>query len=156
MSKDRVIFVMVGIPGSGKTTIRENRFEDINNVAIVSSDDYIEFWAKSVGSSYNEVFSTAVKYASEHIDRTFKYALGLGNNIIWDQTNLTVKKRASILNKTPLYYRRVAIFVNTDLEVALSRNSNRDRKILEEVIRKMHSQLEPPSYHEGFDQIIVY
>ena len=156
MPKDKVIFLMIGIPGSGKTTIRETQLEYLGDYVVISSDDYIEFFAAAAGSTYSEVFSTAIKHADSHINHQLEYALKHGKNIVWDQTNLTTKKRKYVLSKIPDDYKRVAIFVDPPLQVALQRNSERSRKVPEEVIEKMYNSLELPQYAEGFDQIIRY
>ena len=156
MSKDKVIYVLVGIPGSGKSTRRRLLQLQHPNATIISTDDFVEGFAASVGSTYNEVFPTAVKYTAEYIDRVLAYALEMGKDIIWDQTNLTVKKRKTILNRIPDSYEKVVIFIDTSLNVSLQNNNERERKVPEEVIKRMYHQLEIPHLNEGFDNIIKY
>lgn len=154
MSENPVIYVLVGIPGSGKSTARAAMVAHTASSVVVSSDDYIENFAKSVNKTYNEVFADAVKYTNEHMDRLVKYAIDNNLSIIWDQTNLTAKKRKQILSKVPDSYRKIAVFVDTPVNVALERNSKRSRTIPENIIKSMYMTLEPPTEDEGFDEVL--
>lgn len=158
MLENPLIYVMVGIPASGKSTIRDTILNQLSmkDVVVISSDDFIEKYASNVGLTYSEVFTDAIKLAGAHVHNSFEDAIQARKNIIWDQTNTTIPKRRSILNRVPKEYTKVAVFVNTPLEAALERNSKRERKIPEHVIETMHSQLQEPSPDEGFDTIIIY
>jgi glycopeptide antibiotics resistance protein len=57
------LYVLIGVPGSGKSTwIKNQKWTD--TCVIVSTDEFVEEYAKSVGKTYSEVFndymSTAV------------------------------------------------------------------------------------------------
>lgn len=151
-SSDKVAYILVGIPGSGKSTVRNS----IENVTVISSDDFIEGHAKEQGKTYNEVFKDVVGVAQRHCTVLFEQVIESGENFIWDQTNITSEKRRSILAKIPSDYKKVALYLDTPLEVAIERNAKRERNIPEGVIRDMHSRLEPPTTEEGFDSVIHY
>lgn len=145
-----IVFVMVGLPGSGKTSTRSL----LNAKLFVSSDWHIEQIALKEGKTYNEVFPTAVKVAAKELQKDVDFVLGLNASFIWDQTNLTVKKRAEILKRIPGNYIKVAVFNNTPLDICIERNNKRDRSIPENVIVNMSKSLQPPTIEEGFDHII--
>lgn len=143
---------MVGIPGAGKSTAMDK----LSAKFFVSSDWHIERLAKQRGQTYKEAFSDVVAEALSEMNRDVDFMLETNSSFIWDQTNLSVKKRATILKRIPKHYVRVAVFINTPLEVAIERNAKRSRTIPEGVIRTMASQLVPPSLEEGFNHIIEF
>jgi predicted kinase len=47
------------------------------------------------------------------------------------------------------------VFFDVPLEVCLLRNSQRERSVSEDVMRKMAEKLKPPVFEEGFEKITV-
>lgn len=94
--------VMVGLPALGKSTITKKLFKTYgkNDVPFVySTDGYIESVATAQGKTYNEVFANTIEEATEHMNDFLQYAIDDGRDVIWDQTNLSVKKREKIINR---------------------------------------------------------
>lgn len=91
--------VMVGIPASGKST----RVSDIAimdpDVFVYSTDNIIERIAEQLGKTYNEVFEKHIEGAQREADIWLAEAIKNRMNIVWDQTNLSVKKRRSIIQR---------------------------------------------------------
>ena len=48
----------------------------------------------------------------------------------------------------------IAVFLDTPLNIAMDRNSKREKKVLETTIRNLDAFLEAPSEDEGFKEII--
>lgn len=97
MSASNPIFMMlVGMPGVGKSTFCKEKI-DMKSFCRISSDDYIEEVAKNAGKTYSEVFSQAVDFATKSYREDFKRAIESQSNIVWDQTNLSIKKRKGIM-----------------------------------------------------------
>jgi predicted kinase len=48
-----------------------------------------------------------------------------------------------------------AVFFDVPLAVCLERNSNRERTVAEDVMRKMAERLKAPEFDEGFSKITV-
>jgi len=88
--KNPTFVMLIGLPGSGKSTFRNEHGEPY---VVLSSDDFIEQRAIAEGVTYTEVFADAVDDASRHVHRNFREALANNASIMWDQTNLTPKKR---------------------------------------------------------------
>lgn len=152
-----IAYILSGLPGSGKSTwvrsINQN-----SDFVIVSSDDEIEQHAKDRGLTYSDVFDSYVKTATSRMNAKFKEAVAANRNIIWDQTNMTSKKRRGILQQIPHSYKKIAVVFQIDdqeLERRLEkREQDEGKKIPKHIIYSMANSFEMPSTVEGFDQII--
>ena len=155
--KQPEIVIMVGLPGSGKSTYRETLLA-MRDYVIVSSDDEIEALSQAVGLNYTEGFQRFIGQATAATKQKFREAVNTGKSIIWDQTNLSPKKRRGILKQVPKNYRKVAVVFEVD-DVELQRRlDTREREtgkhIPPEVIKSMAKSYVPPSKQEGFDQVV--
>jgi len=146
--------MLVGIPCSGKSTF-VNRLKKIpfwENAVVLSTDNYIEKVAQEHNTTYSEIFDDVIKDATRELEIAFIEAKDKGKNIIYDQTNLTVKTRKKKLSKLPSHYARGVIYFEISLEEALERNKNREGKFIpESILKRMYHQLEVPTLEEGFD-----
>ncbi len=93
------IYVLVGLPGSGKSTwIKNNKHFLGDDVVIVSSDDYIEARAAEEGKNYTQAYDAHIGGATMHAKKTFSEAVKSERNIVVDQTNMGAKRRRSWLS----------------------------------------------------------
>ena len=152
-----IAYILVGLPGSGKSTWVRSIIQD-NQFVIVSSDDEIERHAKDNGQTYSQVFDSYVKTATSLMNAKFKDAVANNQSIIWDQTNMTSKKRKGILQQIPKNYRKIAVVFQIDeqeLERRLTkREQDEGKAIPKHIIYSMAKSFEMPTTAEGFDQII--
>lgn len=146
--EEPTVFLLVGLPGSGKTTFRENQ-----DLPFASADWYIEKWAAEQKTTYNDIWKNFVDVATDMVRLDVEWFNQNSGDWIWDQTNLNPKTRKKNLNKIDDKFRKVAVFLDVSLEECLKRNEGRDRSIPSDVITKMHSSLVKPTLDEGFDQI---
>lgn len=152
---NKKLWIMCGIPGSGKSTwIAQNKdfFEGTTNVV---SRDKIRFALLDDNDDY---FSREDDVWANFV-RESKASLKLYENTILDATHISVGSRKKILNalKNNLKDIEINAFVfDVSLETALQRNSNRTGRayVPESAIRRMKSQMTPPSANEGFTNII--
>lgn len=156
-NKNPVIYVLVGLPGSGKSTwIRNNA--SLGDAVIVSSDDIIEELSRKEGLNYSQGFDKFIGRATMQMKQNFKAAVASGSDIVWDQTNMTAKKRRGILQQIPAGYRKVAVVFDTDdreIERRLKTRAEETGKFIPPHIMKSMSQsYQAPSRDEGFDEII--
>lgn len=147
---------LCGIPTSGKSTY-VNKLKKIpywENAVVLSTDAYIEKIAQEHNTTYNEIFEDCISEATRQLELAFIEAKDKGKNIIWDQTNLSIKTRRKKLSKLPSYYRRCAVYFEISLEEALERNKHREGKFIpESILKRMWHQFEIPTIAEGFDYV---
>lgn len=77
-------------------------------------------------------------------------------NCIYDSTGISSKRRMSFLSSiSHIGCVKICILFATPYEVCLERNSKRDRKVPEDVIKRMYTSFNTPYYYEGWDDIKV-
>lgn len=143
--------MMVGLPGSGKTTYAKGVSDACKN-AVVHSSDVIRkelYGTEKEQSDPERVFRLLHRRAA--ID------LRCGKDVIYDATNIKVddRKRAiqSITSDLPIV-EKIAIIMDTDLDVCKENNASRHRHVPDSVYERMILAFSRPSFSEGFDQII--
>jgi predicted kinase len=147
------LYVLVGPPASGKSTWIKEQIWALG-LTIVSTDAFVEDYARSQGKTYSEVFDdympTAVELMTEQVIR----ARELGHDIIWDQTSVTVATRAKKLRMLPDYY-AIAIVFRTPNRATLDErlNSRPGKLVPSHVIDGMNAGFEMPTENEGFKEI---
>jgi predicted kinase len=146
------IYMLVGVPGSGKTTwIRNNK----HNAVVLSTDDYIEKIAAKQGKTYSEIFKDAIGDATDQMEKDLIQAVRNERDIIWDQTNLTAKTRKNKLSRIPKRYKKVGVYFSVPQDLRDRLASRPGKTIPEPVIISMINQLQPPTKEEGFDEILA-
>lgn len=143
------VYLLVGIPASGKSTWTKMNAEKLN-AHVLSSDDLREVLYGDVNNQDNntDLFQFIYKQA--------KLMLDLGLNVIIDSTNTSRKRRISF-NREFKNYTRKAIYFNSSANACIIRDRYRERKVGSEVITRMYKNLQVPTYSEGWDSIeIIY
>lgn len=137
-----VLYVMVGLPGSGKSTYAKTL-----GCPIVSSDAVrAELYGnESIQGSAHEVFNIVHKRINDYLRE--------GKSCVYDATNLSIKNRNPWPNIPEC--RKVAIVVDTPYAQCLERNATRKRKVPENVIARMAKKFQMPTAKEGFDEVLI-
>jgi len=146
-------YQLIGIPGSGKSTWISNQ-DWAGDCVVVSTDNHVEDYAKSVGKTYSEVFAdympTAVELMAEDVVR----AREQGKDIIWDQTSVNVKSRKRKFNMLPNYEHIAVVFKTPEQKELYRRLFSRPGKdIPDHVIASMIASFQMPTEEEGFKEI---
>lgn len=151
-------YILVGVPGSGKSTWISTAPVDWSNTVVASTDNYVEQEAKRQGKTYTEVFKDVMPAAVNYMAKTVVNAIKNKQDIIWDQTSTTRHTRAKKLRMLPSDYETIAVVFPTPEQKELSRRlSNRPGKTIpDDVIQSMINKWEEPSEDEGFDKIIHF
>ena len=147
MSRPR-LWMMVGIPGSGKSAMAERIKLEHPHTAIVSSDEI----RQRLYGDVNDQDHNAEVFAEMH--KTVTESLKVGLNVIYDATNINSKRRTSFLNSiSDISCYKEAIIMAIPFEICLRRNWSRERKIPDKVIIRMYKSWQTPARWEGWDDI---
>lgn len=131
-NKNQEIIVMVGMPGSGKSTFAINNFP---NYSIIHGDIY-------------KTTKNMLKFGKIQID--------LKKSIIFDALNSTIKKRKEYIdfaNDNKIQIR--CIYMNTSLSEAMIYNSKREKPVPKIVYNVYKKHFVLPTLEEGFYEINV-
>jgi predicted kinase len=129
-------FVMVGVPGSGKSTHSETLKTEYPDAVIICGDTIREqlYGDANIQGNWVEIHDKIVEALEDNVGRT----------IIMDGTHYRASYRKDALTLLQSYgYTDVdAVVINTPLADCLARNAARSRKVPEHVINKMFQSLQ--------------
>jgi predicted kinase len=150
-----MLYVLVGVPGAGKSTWIGHQNFDWDTTVIVSTDQLVERYAKSMGKTYSEVFEEYMPTAVNLMAADAREAFFNNKIVIWDQTSTTIQSRTRKLRMTPEHYTKIAVVFETPRTDIHKKFLDRPGKeIPQEVIDDMITKFEYPTIEEGFDRII--
>ena len=146
-------YQLIGVPGSGKSTWIKNQVWALG-LTVVSTDMWVEIYAKEQGKTYSEVFNDYMPTAVDLMAKQVVKARELGHTIIWDQTSTTVKSRTRKFNMLP-NYEHIAVVFETPSRLELNKRlaSRPGKEIPNVVIEGMRASFEMPTLEEGFTEI---
>lgn len=141
--------MMVGLPGSGKSTYAK-KLEENYGYIVHSSDELREKLLLDVNdqSQNGAVF--------EELHRNIRADLQDGNNVVYDATNLNRKRRRHFLNFIQnVTCTKYCMFLPTPYETCLENNMKRDRQVPQHTISKMYKSIQIPHHSDGFDSVFI-
>lgn len=147
------VYVLVGVPGSGKSTwIRDQDWA--LGLTIVSTDAFVEDYARAQGKTYNQVFKEYMPTAVDLMTEQVVFAREHNHSIIWDQTSTTIKSRLKKFRMLPDYEHIAVVFRTPEAEELARRLAGREGKsIPDHVMRSMIAGWEEPTKEEGYAEI---
>lgn len=145
------LIVMIGISGSGKSTVAAE-LAMAYNAPIVSADEVrrVIYGSADIQGDGQEVF--------REVFAATAYFLSEGSNVIIDNTNTTVHARKTLLNIAKRYNAEmVAYLIECDIKTAMQRQRGRKRQVPFEVIARQFRQLQESKKNlaNEFDEVIV-
>lgn len=139
--------VLVGLPGSGKSTYLANL-----GVNAISSDELRRLLADNPEDQtiHRRVFASIRYLLSQR--------LATGRKITYvDATHLTRRDRRPYIRFAQLHDCQVeALFFDVPLEICRERNRSRSRIVPESAMDDMAKRMSLPTVEEGFDQVTIY
>ena len=147
-----VLYITVGLPGSGKSTYAKE-FVKGKDIEYLSSDELRAVFGKS------EEDQTVTPLVFGHIKRKVDDFLKDGKNVLVDATNVNRRERSDYINTAKKYGSKVVVLVfKMDraglIERNLKRGNEGGRVVPDWVIDKMFNKYEEPDFNEGIDVII--
>ena len=140
------LYVMVGCPGSGKSTYAKNNFPN----ALYVSRDEIRFSLISENDEYfskeDEVFRVFINKINEGLRGPL--------DVIADATHINKKSRAKLFSHLKIDKEKtkvIIIVMQTSLDLCIKQNENRKGTkyyVPIEVIKRMFYSFEKPSFNE--------
>jgi len=146
-------YQLIGVPASGKTTWIKNQDWALG-LTVVSTDVFVEDYARAQGKTYSEVFDEYMPTAVDLMVEQVVFAREHGHTIIWDQTSTTIKSRTRKFRMLPDYEHIAVVFRTPDEEEHQRRLATRPGKVIpEHVLHDMVWNFEMPTEEEGFKEI---
>lgn len=141
-------YMMVGLPASGKSTYAKLLAEEIDGI-VVSSDGIRAEWYgdEAIQGDAGKIF--------REVEQRCKNALGAGQSVVMDATNMNAKKRTNFLRQMPSCY-KACIVMAVSFDVCIARDEKRSRSVGPAVMEKMRKSFQMPYYNEGWDHIEIY
>ena len=146
------LWIMVGVPGCGKSYFSKNILMTDDSWHYVSRDEV----RYSMVSEDEPYFSKENAVFNEFCDRII-YALGCDeyHNVIADATHLDEKSRMKLIKRVcpeEMGANVFCVYFNTPLDICQARNKCRKGRacVPENVVEKMYHSLRHPS-HDKFD-----
>ena len=142
-----VLIVMCGLPASGKSTYSE-WLEDSGLFKRVCPDFIRKafYGDENIQGDGKRVFETAYHDIKE-------YAC-LGENVVFDATNINAKRRKELVKEMRPYFDVIICkYFSTPLLTCKLRNAQRARQVPYEVLERMWENFQRPTLDEGFDLV---
>lgn len=133
----RTAYLMIGVPGSGKSFVRDRLMQQDQYLCCVCPDDVRqELWGNAMDQAHNPETWGAVH---ADIARTWMAE----RDVIVDATHVTEgsrRERVAFLRRLG-YHQVIAIVLLTPYELCVQRNAGRDRTIPVEDLSRMYDSL---------------
>ena len=147
------VYVLVGVPGSGKSTWIKNQIWALG-MPVISTDNLVEDYAREQGKTYSEVFEEYMPTAVNLMAEQVVFYRDNGVDMIWDQTSTTVKSRSRKFSMLPDYEHIAVVFDTPEWKELKRRLDSREGKhIPRKIVKSMIHNFEMPTEEEGYKEI---
>lgn len=150
--QDKTMLILIGVPGSGKSTWVESSELDY---WIASTDNTISYIADEFQMTYDEAFKDLYPFAENIFWRDITNCLSTSSYpFIVDRTNLSKKSRCRLIQMAKRAGWKVGFvfFQTPEPEIWKERlDGRKDKTIPHDVLKSMAENLKYPEADEGFD-----
>jgi predicted kinase len=155
------IILICGLPGSGKSHFARKYFKKSGRKRINRKEirknlfEMLSFNDTWDEKSYNLDDETLVKYIEKKI---IDHLLFNGEKVVIDNISVSDESRKVYINLAVKMKKTIsAVFINTDIDVCLERNRERDdgESVPESVIGNLSAGITMPEKREGFMEVAI-
>ena len=145
------LYMLVGLPGCGKSTYAKSVAQNHPNYVWVSSDNVRYTMINDQAHYFDHEYEVYKEFTNQ-----IKMNLNNGFNVLADATHLTRNSRKKLLNALEIDANEVSvIWIDTSFETSCERNSKREgiTRVPQQQMFKMRNRFQAPQFFEGFKDI---
>lgn len=157
MSTAPSLVLLIGLPGSGKSTLTQHLLQRSDQRRVIATDAIRQqlFGDEALQGAWYQVWREVQQQLQQAAWQLKQQQL---TEVIYDATNTARRQRRLLIAiaRDFGYSRITGLWLDVPLALCLQRNQQRSRQVPEAVILRMARQLSgaPPSLEEGLDQLI--
>lgn len=139
------LYIMVGIPGAGKTTYAKN---ELSHAVYIGADALREkLYGKELTlRGYRRIHRLMLRYAKSYLKK--------GRDVVIDCANISLRARKQYQKILSEKDKLIAVYIRSTLKQALANNQKRSRHVPAFGILFMHLRFKQPHKTEGFCKVI--
>jgi predicted kinase len=148
------LILLIGLPGSGKSTLAKQLLTECPQMQLISTDVIRGqlFGSETIQGSWLLIW--------RELERQLQQAITTDQEVILDATHAQRKNRREVITlaRNCGFSYIIGIWLKTPVWLCLARNQKRTRQVPEDVIFRMHRQIQdaPPSLEEAMDELISF
>lgn len=157
LKTDRTLYLLCGIPYSGKSTFAR-KDSVLSKLPCLSSDTIILAKAEQQGTTYDKIFLESIKEAEKEFQKQVNEHFDAGKSFVIDRTNGNPKNRRKLCQKAKEHgYRAVCIYFEppSDEEIERRIATRKNQTLSLQRVQAFKNSFVLPTLDEGFDAYFV-